>query len=817
MKKHQAIKRALAATVCAVVIATAAMAQDAQFNIPAGSLKAALDAYIAQTGAQLIFRPQDVAGRQTRGVSGEVSLSDALEQILAGTGLSVQRDASGAMVIKRADPVQQQDDGAEASPLQEVIVTATKRPEEVRKISGSVTAVTGQDMERIGAQSMQDYLTFVPGVQFNDSIPGTSTVVIRGVSDTTGIDQGQGSTGYFIDDVPLTDPYFAVAIPDIDAFDVDNVTVLRGPQGTLFGSASLGGAVDYQAARPNLSAYQAHLEGTVGDVEDGAVGGSDKIMVNTPIVPGVLAVRGVFVYRDDAGFIDNIGTGQKNSNTTLVRGGRLEATWKPADATTFNYLFLDQTEDTEDNGIEEPAFGPLEKDTLIPEPYDFKTLIHNLRLDQDLGFATLTATATFHEKDQDGVTDDTANFGRLLPGVSPIEGLRTDWSRGTTFEVRLASPAGQRFEYLIGAMHDLTHEYFDTTYEGANAAQAIDAVYSAKYGAGIGQLSATPGGVFFTGLIPFEGQESAVFGEATYHFNDQWKLTLGGREFYTQSNNKSIESGFFDLLTSGQLATSLAGKQSEDGFTPKASLTWTPDSDYLVYALMSKGFRFGGPNISASEPGFTIPKTFGSDSLWNYELGARSDWFDHRLLLDGDVFYIDWSNIQLRLESPARISYGANAGRATNEGFEGTGTWGITRDLTLQTNLTYLHAVLDTTFNPGDGAAVEPAGTELPGTAKWQVSNIVSYGWPDGPGSPIFTVAQRYISARPGNFSGGVPTAGYDTVDSRATFALRDNLDLTVFVQNIGDVRGITSASTPPLEEYLIRPRTFGITLDLRL
>ena len=503
-----------------------------------------------------------------------------------------------------------------------------------------------------------------------------------------------------------------------------------------------------------------------------------------------------------------------------MRGGRLEATWKPATDTTLNYLFLDQTEDTRDRGLEEPNYvGPLEKKTLIPEPYDFKTLIHNLRLDENLGFATLTATATYHEKDQYADADVTSDFGPLLPGVSPIEGPQTAWSKGTTFEVRLASPIGQRFEYLIGAMHDLTREYFDDTYQGANAAQVIDALYSAQYGPGIGQESA-PGGVFFYGLLPFEGQETALFGEGTYHFNDQWKLTLGGREFETQAKSTTIEGGFFDLLTSGQLSTTLNGTQSENGFNPKASLTWTPNSDFLVYALMSKGFRFGGPNVSPSEPGLTIPRTFGSDSLYNYEFGARSDWLDHSLQLDGDFFYIDWSNIQLRLQTPAGIAYGANAGRATNYGFEGTGTWRITRDLTLQTNLTYLDAVLDTTFNPGGGAKVEPAGTELPGTAKWQISDIVSYGWRDGPGSPLFALAQRYISARPGDFSGGVPTQGYDTIDGRATFALRDDLDLIVFVQNIGDVRGVTSASKfpgTPLQEYLIRPRTFGLTLDLRL
>src|SRR3984957_14854947 len=147
-------------------------------------------------------------------------------------------------------------------------------------------------------------------------------------------------------------------------------------------------------------------------------------MLNVPLVEDRLAVRGVFTYREDGGYIDNIGTGVKNSNETLVRGGRLEVLWAPTDGTQINYLFLRQLEDTKDNGYQEPASaGALEKRTLIAEPFDFKTTINNLRFDQDVGFATLTATATYHQKDQFSVSDLTAEFGPLFGNqLSPISG-----------------------------------------------------------------------------------------------------------------------------------------------------------------------------------------------------------------------------------------------------------------------------------------------------------------------------------------------------------------------------------------------------------
>src|SRR5436190_774999 len=146
-------------------------------------------------------------------------------------------------------------DGQDVLP-EDIVVVATKRPEAVRDISGSVTVQTGEQLEKLGAESMEDYLTRTPGVVFNASTPGQGNVTIRGVSTTTGGENGQATTGIFINDVPLTDPAFSLGTPDIDTFDVDNVAVLRGPQGTLFGSSSLGGAVNYQATRPDLDRWE---------------------------------------------------------------------------------------------------------------------------------------------------------------------------------------------------------------------------------------------------------------------------------------------------------------------------------------------------------------------------------------------------------------------------------------------------------------------------------------------------------------------------------------------------------------------------------
>jgi outer membrane receptor protein involved in Fe transport len=726
------------------------------------------------------------------------------------------------------------DQATEGPVLGEIIVTATKRSEAVREISGSITAFTGSYLQQLGAQDMADYLTGAPGVIFNGSTPGDSAVTIRGISTTTGTDQGQGTTGYFIDEIPLTDPFFAVAVPDIDTFDVDNVSVLRGPQGTLFGSASLGGAINYQTRKPDLTAWDVNLQATGAALSEGSgFDTSGKMMLNAPLINGTLAVRAVFIYREDAGFIDNVGVGVKDSNRTLNKGGRVQVLWSPTEGTSLKYMFLDQITSNRDNNADMPDLvGPYNRSTVVLEQSQFESLIHHLRLDQDLGFATLTASAAYHEKTATGTSDLTPALAPLVTGaIQAISGGAVTFvpsqvtspapgsSRGTTFEVRVASAADphSRFDYLVGVMRDETSmkEYQYVLVPGISP--VIDAIF------GPGSSSQlTPSDSIVNSYIPAKGTETAAFGEATYHINSQWKATLGGRAFRTEIENQSIASGLYVLLNTGApTLNQTASPQKQSGFSPKASVTWTPTADLMTYGLVSKGFRYGGPNIIPPQPG--VPADFKSDSLWNYELGVRSDFLDHRLDLDGTLFYIDWSDIQLRQQTDAGLNYAVNAGKARSMGVEFSGAWLITRDLKFSTSATYLDAELTQPFNatPFEGGVTAvPAGTPLPGASKWSLANTLTYTWSNVPLQPNFLISHRFVSsATSGTIGQNLEQGNYHLFDFRAAVPIH-NFKITAFVSNIANKRGVTTAqelSANLLEDFLVRPRTIGITLDYRL
>lgn len=318
-------------------------------------------------------------------------------------------------------------------------------------------------------------------------------------------------------------------------------------------------------------------------------------------------------------------------------------------------------------------------------------------------------------------------------------------------------------------------------------------------------------GTLIDALVKIRGRESAIFGEATYRFSDTIKATAGGRLFRTRLGTTTTQGGPLSGPT-----TTTAGASRQTGFSPKVSLTWQPDADNLVYALASRGFRFGGPNI-ARDPAFTIPPQFNSDSLWNYEIGARTTQADGRLQLDATLYWIDWSDIQVTQRSTSGFIYTANAGQARNRGFEASATYRPVRALTAQGAVTYLDGELRRPF--GSGTGLVPAGSTLPGASRWQVSDSIAYAPVGSTLVPTVSLSHRYISSAPGELTPVPRRQGdYNLFDARvgATVA---GFDVSVFIENIGDARGVSQSTTGvrgPVE-FLVRPRTIGLTLDYRL
>ena len=694
-----------------------------------------------------------------------------------------------------------------------ITVSATKRRQRTRSVAGAVTVFSGSRLQALGAQGYEGYLALVPGTVFSAGQPGLSTASFRGITDTNLVDQGQGTTGYFLNDIPLTEPGFAIDIPDIDTFDVNRVEVLRGPQSTLFGSATLGGAVDYVANVADPGGFDAAAETSVLGVQGHDVGHSEKVMVNVPVIAGQLAVRGVIEYRQDPGYNTNVGVGADNTNTDTIRNGRASVVWQPSMSTKLSYLFLAQNNDVSDLGYTQPYYGLYNKNTALLESSYISTQLHSLRLDQDLGFANLVALAAFVRKDEGLNGDDTPFYAGTLGDLGPYAGPQSGDSKSMYYEVRLTSPSSRRITWLVGAAEYQVWKRLEDPVQVAGAGQYL----SSLYGPQLASQYAPDGETFSNEIGDYSGGEQSLFGEASYHLPAHVTFTFGGRLYWTNETNSEEQYGLFTAQQYGSPFYATTGRTSDKGFLPKFSLKYEPNRNFMAYGLVTEGYRFGQPNINPPDPQFPTPAGTQSDTLINYEVGVRAGTSDDRLIFEPTLFWINWDNIQTRLNRPDGMTYGANAGDAVSRGAEITTTWRLpVTGLQLQSNITYLDAHLTTTTYLGAEVAPLLAGTVLPTASKWNFSEVASYVFPTRY-QPQISIIHHYISGATGALNSTFRQGDYNTVDLRIAAHLA-RYTATLFISNLTNSAGVTSGSnfgTAPQdnETFLLRPRTFGATL----
>jgi iron complex outermembrane receptor protein len=781
------------------VLAHSAFADTVTFglDIPREDLALALNRFAQQSHIEISYSAELTRGKTSPSLKGTYTSEQALKMLLKGSGLHVRRIAGGALVIEK--------EGARMSPsggqsptsdsdatvqMGEIIVTASKRAQNQREVADSATAFGGNELSRRGAQSFEDYIGCAPGAIFEQAIPGLSNVTIRGVGTTTnGPDQGQGTTGIYLNDIPLTDPSFAVSIPDIDTFDLQRVEVLRGPQGTMFGAAALGGAINYIINPVYLDIFDARLESGVSGTEHSSnVGYTAKEALNLPIVTNVLGIRITAIKRFDPGYLDNIGTGETGSNSSDDEQFRINTLWQVNRQVSVGFFSFYAREESPDQSYALPALGVLKRDTTIPEYTDFVTRINSLKVDADFDFATLTLSGAHTQKSKSSQLDFTTYFG---PNASVLSYPTTHM---TTLEVRLTSPNGRTIEWLAGVYHGVLHENYPTP--AIRNGQVLEVVTS-----------------------DYLSDETSEFGEATYRFSDQWRVTLGARYYDISLRTTSI----LGAPAAPQIS---AGRDVGRGLSPKGSITYEPSSDFLAYALVSKGYRSGGVNLNIPPlAGFPTPATYGPDSLVNYEVGVRPSWFNHQLTLDSTLFFINWTNIQLRLGRPDGYAYATNAGGAHNFGLENALNWRATPNLQFQLSATFLQARISKTTDLGNGVVL-PEGARIPGAPHWSAWGLATYHW-NVEYEPYLAVSARFISGAQSNFTDtrtpSLPIMDYGVVDLRSGFKVK-RYDLSLYLDNVADRRGVTAAyyggdGPDPNDDrdFYIRPRTFGLRLDWHL
>jgi len=692
---------------------------------------------------------------------------------------------------------------AKAAPIgdiQRVEVTAGKRKQFASEVAGTVTALSGARLEQLGTMDAEDLFKLSPGVQFSKDNADGAMISIRGIGTNTVSDNvvfGQSPTGIYIEDVPVTDPYVYISTPDVVPFDLERVEVLRGPQGALYGSASLGGAVRYLYARPDLKQDAFSLLTGVSSVSHGGVGWNADAMGNVVLSKDAAALRLVVTKRKDPGYIDNVTTGKKQINENDAESARVILALKPArDLDVTASYSTQQSKQGGDGGV-----SPSSDELAIAAPTDARILskfsLASLQANWEVGGLRLTSLTGWNTKtrNQDNdltyllVPDFTIYGGIAYPQVDRALNFERRNSRSFTQEVRLAPANPGDFNWLVGAFHQRAAFFRSelVTLPGANDPDNL------------------PDDIYFQTARDGVATENSLFADLDWKVTPQWSVGAGARYFRTK----------VDFQRSNFGAPYVEFDSKENGTTPKFSTRYQFTPEVAAYATASRGYRYGGINTIGSLP-------YSSDSLWNYETGLRLQ-PAKGLSLDLSLFMLDWKNIQMQTTNTDGFVIITNAAKARSSGFEAALGWRPAQEFSLNASLALTDAKLRASFVSAAGRAVD-SGTELPGVAKIQSTLDATWHF----AGPFQTNASlsgvlQYVGKRNAQIDADLVLPAYTTADLRLAFGL-GNWEATAYVQNVTDKRGQSSAQVNYstyqnpgqvnfTEWYPIKPRTFGVSL----
>ncbi|HEY0505155.1 MAG TPA: TonB-dependent receptor, partial [Lysobacter sp.] len=595
----------------------------------------------------------------------------------------------------------------------EVIVTATRRAERLQDVPASIQAIGGEELQRTGAVDFADYGRTVAGVSFIDSGPGRAQIFIRGVS--TGGDASTGkeaTVGVYIDETPVSE---GSSQPDLKLYDIDRIEVLRGPQGTLYGSGSLGGTLRVITRQPEFSGVSGYVQGLLSGTEEGGANQSANGWINVPL-SDTLALRAVAYAVHNDGFLDDAyGTPRKDINDEDTYGGRVAVRAKPSDALDVVLTGIYQRTTAGAYYRVTDTYPDLVILQSAPEPFRDRYGVVNLKVDYDFGVATLTSSTSVFDRRRYFENDIDYFLGAL--GIPEGDSRLTYDAKATVQEVRLASNGEGRLRWVVGAFFtDRDDDYHQTiNFRGAPP-------------------PATPGDNLFLADTLATTKQTAGFGEVSFDFAPKLTATVGVRVSRTDRSTEAIKDG---LVLGGRSV--LTGDFEETSTTPKFNLSYKPNDDVLLYLQAAKGFRIGGVNPGlppcAATPGCTIDvgDSFGSDSLWNYEVGAKLQLLERRLTVNASAFYIDWSDIQLNVSRGDGFDGFLNSGDAKSKGVEVEVRARLTEQLRIGGQVTYTDAKLGAL--PASLAGVATSGARIPDVARWNAAANMEWGttvWGDG-------------------------------------------------------------------------------------
>jgi outer membrane receptor protein involved in Fe transport len=573
-------------------------------------------------------------------------------------------------------------DAGDDSGLLEIVVTAEKYNSTIQNTPISMSALTGEQLDAAGITTVEELAHEIPGLSMRSAGPGQTEYEARGLASSAG---AAPTVGFYLDEVPLSPPsqsQIGKVVIDPDLYDINRIELLRGPQGTLYGSGSMGGTVKIITNQPKLDTFEGSFQGTLSDTEGGSGNGGGSFMLNLPM-GDVLALRVVGTETYRSGWIDRIVLNPfpedtatrgnvltapvqsvvNNVNTENLYGGRASLLFQPNSdfsvvATALYQRMVMGGYDEFDNPPGPSEMAHYEAFN-IPEPIADTVHVYSLTATDNLGFADLTSATGYwqrHEHQTQDASESVSFATGLYPDVS-VPYSEVDISRQFSQELRLTSRGDDQLHWVGGLFY--SDERSDWIEFGQNPVFTDLST----------PPSDNPDGIVYSGDNLYRVRQYAAFADGSYKITDQWKFEAGLRWYRYQSALFTNSYGFFAQT----LTPSPTGEYeaSDHGFNPRFDLSYSPNADLTTYISASKGFRPGGANQQVAAFCTTAQTPpFGPDSVWDYEVGEKAKVFDNWLTVNSDFYYIKWTGVQQNLVLNCGYEYTANAGNGRSFGPE---------------------------------------------------------------------------------------------------------------------------------------------------
>jgi iron complex outermembrane recepter protein len=773
--------------------------------------------------------------------------------------ISLAVAAALAVAPPRAPAAQPAD--ASSGALQEIVVTARKREENLQDVPLSIDVFTKRDMQNLGITSFDDYAEKVPSISFISEGPGSQFFVMRGVSDGSNPNYSNTSaTGFFLDDMSLS---WQGVQPDLHLYDIERIEVLNGPQGTTFGASSMSGAIRYVTNKPDVNAFSAGIDLNGGHIQGGQENWTYEGFLNAPIIDGMLGLR-VSVFSDShGGFInnhlttrtwvnttvsDNSAWARNNYNRAHVEGGRLALRGVLNDQWSATLTYSFQRQHTIGAWDEDPNLAPRTVERFGPENRLFEAKTLDFHLDGDVGIGDLVFASTYWslptrqqneysqyiENYQGGANEGLTCVNDPVYGGGAYSGCKVPiqyyeyhtnpqrWSN----ELRLASKPGGRFHWLGGLYWERTEDKFSgSTYfmPGLRTDSPAFQYYNYYSGTAPGSTSLPPGQIYaYTERSDY--LQTTEFANISFDVTDKLNVEAGGVHFHSHFTYDTLFGQFAYAATSPALDVGSSNK-----WNGKFGINYKIAEKVMVYADFAQGFRDGGANSGDPQGCYNkgVPKTYQPDTLNNYELGWKSTSLNGHLLWNGAAYLMNWKQLQTIIYDVnvcAPSSYYVNVGDARIYGVESNVDYRVNSNWSLQAAGSYNDPHITSSPYPNFQANI---GERLPYVPYFAWSGNLRYEHPlitGLRGYAQFDIAHKGAMWNDFHVEGsnGFPRIlqpSYSIMNLRLGLNPEGGHWLSEFyVTNLADKNAIVYSNTGnfDLRQTTNEPRVFGVRLNYR-